>query len=105
MSTVRASGERAAEGRHDVPKVARILLAVAGHTARDLAQGTGMSESQVSERLNGKTRISTEELVKWAGFLEVQPGLFFLDPADLREYLLRFPAKGASLRSAVADAA
>ena len=75
------------QARRDVPKVVRMLLAVSGRTARELAEATGMSESKVSERLSGKTRISSDELASWAAFLEVDPGLLYRSPTYLRDAL------------------
>lgn len=77
-----------------------MLLAVSGHTAKDLAKATGLSESQVSERLHGKTRITTDELASFAGFLGVDPGLFFRDPASFREQVMGYGGLGSDdLRS------
>lgn len=98
MSTTRTTTEWAERARQDVPKVARILLAVTRHTAKDLAQATGLSESQVSERLSGKTRITADELAAFAGFLDVDPGVFFHDPESFRE-MFRNGLASADLRS------
>lgn len=70
--------------RRDIPKVARILLGVTGRTARELGEVSGLTESQMSDRLSGRTRIGAVEVAAWADFLGVDPGLFYRQPDELR---------------------
>lgn len=65
-----------------------MLLAITGHTARELAMASGLTASKMSERLTGKTEIRAREIAAWADYLGVDPGLFFVSPAELRERLL-----------------
>lgn len=97
-TTYREVGE---EARRNVPKVTRMLLAITGHTARELAQASEMSESKMSERLAGKTRISSDEIAMWAAYMEVDPNLFYLSPDQLRRAIIRPVNTGGDLRSQV----
>lgn len=80
--------ERAAEARRNIPKVIRLLLAVTGHPARHLADALGMSETSLSERLNGKTRITGEQLAVCALFFGVEEGTFYRNPDSFRRQIL-----------------
>jgi transcriptional regulator with XRE-family HTH domain len=79
--------ERAAEARRNVPEVIRILLAVTGRTSKELARALGMSSGRLSERLSGKTRISSEEVAVCALFFDVEEGLLYRDPKSFRAAL------------------
>lgn len=81
--------ERAAEARRNVPEVIRILLAVSRRPAKELAQALGMSEGRLSERLNGKTRISSEEIAVCALFFDVEEGVLYRHPDSFRAALTR----------------
>ena len=85
---------RAAEARRDIPKVIRLLLAVSGTRAKDLGEALGVSEQSMSERLTGKTRISSEEIAACALFFDVDPGVFYRDPDGFRKQIMgsRTPA-------------
>ena len=87
-----------------------MLLNILGRPAKELGAVSGLTESQMSNRLSGKSPIKVAELIAWADYLDIDPGLFFINPAELRKRLLGLPvivgqgsaneAKGASLASA-----
>lgn len=89
MSVTDTSASESPRPFRDVPKVAKLLIQITGHTARNLGEVSGLTESQMSERLNGKTPIKVSELAAWADFLGVDPGVFFANPTLVRERLLR----------------
>lgn len=83
------------EARRSVPATVRMLLRARGHREMDLARALGLSSGQMSERLSGKTRISSSELAGIARFLGVNPGLLYSTPESL------VAAMGATLRPEV----
>ncbi len=88
MTTNVAALERAAEARRNIPKVIRILLAVSDQPARSLGEALGLSEQSISERLTGKTRISSDELAACAVFFRVDEALFYRDPESIRRGIM-----------------
>lgn len=81
--------ERAAEARRNVPEMIRILLTITRRSSKELAQALGMSSGRLSERLSGKTRISSDEIAVCAMFLDVEVGLLYKDPNSFRAALKR----------------
>jgi transcriptional regulator with XRE-family HTH domain len=64
-----------------VARVVRSLLAANGLQAKDMARAIGMHEGRLSERLNGKAKITATDIARWADFFGVDPGQLFKDPA------------------------
>jgi transcriptional regulator with XRE-family HTH domain len=79
--------DRAAQARRTIPRVLR-LLRLSDKRSKELAQALGLSHASLSERLNGKTRISSDELAAAALFFDVDPGIFFRDPDSIRRRIL-----------------
>jgi len=79
---------RAAEARKNIPRVIRLLLLLSGRPAKELADALAMSSGRLSERLTGKTRISSDELAVCADFFQVDPGVFYRDPERFREQVM-----------------
>lgn len=80
--------QRAAQARRNVPKMIRLLLVLTGRPANDLAKALVMSSGRLSERLTGKTRISSEELAVCAEFFGVDAGVFYRDPETFRRQIV-----------------
>jgi transcriptional regulator with XRE-family HTH domain len=80
--------ERAAEARRTIPEVIRLLLAVSRKPARELAEALGLSEASLSERLNGKTKITGEQLAVAAMFFGVEEGALYRDPDSFRRQIV-----------------
>lgn len=56
-------------------------MARRGLTQRAVAKALGISEPAVSERFNGKTRLTVDELVSIAGILDVAVSVLVSDVA------------------------
>lgn len=80
--------------------VIRGFLALRRMTARSLAVDVGMTESKMSERLNGKTRFRADEVRQIAQALGVRPGDLYQSPEDVME---RLAASGYKSRERWAD--
>lgn len=100
--------DRAAEVRRTVPEVIRLLLAVSRRPARELADALGLSEGSLSERLSGKTKITSEQVAVCALFFDVDEGAFYRDPDSFRRQIMRgvdranLPGEGRLLSSRAA---
>src|SRR4051812_12070708 len=79
--------KRAAEVRQGLPEVIRLLLAVNRKSARSLAGALGISEQSLSDRLNARTRITSEEVAVCALFFGVEEGVLYRDPDSFRRQL------------------
>lgn len=88
MTTDIAYLDRAAEARRSIPRVLRLLLRLSDRRSKELAQALGLSDASLSDRLTGKTRISSDELAAAAMFFDVDPGVFYQDPDTIRQRVL-----------------
>lgn len=80
--------DRAAQAREQIPKVIRLMLRLTDRRARELANALGLSEASLSDRLTGKTRITSDELAAAALFFGIDAGLFYRDPDTIRSRML-----------------
>jgi transcriptional regulator with XRE-family HTH domain len=57
----------------------RELIAARGITQADVARGTGLAESMLSEILTGKRSMGRKTVARLSRFVHVDPGVFFPD--------------------------
>lgn len=67
----------------NVSRVVNVLLAALGQERQDLAEPLGVTRAQVSNRLNGKTKLTVRDLEALAKHFDLPPEVFFRDPAEL----------------------
>lgn len=80
--------DRAALAREQIPKVIRLMLRLTDRRARELAEALDLSEASLSDRLTGKTRITSDEIAVCADFFAVDAGVFYRDPDSIRRRVL-----------------
>lgn len=84
----------AAAARKSIPRVLRLMLRLSDRRSAELGEALGWSRASLSDRLTGKTRITSDELAACAAFFGVEPGVFYQDPDTIRRRIL-----GADLNS------
>lgn len=80
--------DRAAAARQSIPRVLRLMLRLSDRRSSELAAALGWSRASLSDRLTGKTRITSDELAACAAFFGVDPGVFYRDPDSIRRRIL-----------------
>jgi len=70
----------------DVPayRMLAYMMELKEVTQSQVAVGSGISASTISELLSGKREMNRNQIVKLAGYFKVDPGLFLPDSADTR---------------------
>lgn len=112
MATHQAALEAMERARRHVPEVIRTFMRVRSVSQEQLGFALGLTQRQVSRRLNVAGAISQEELAGLAAIFGVPPETFYKPLADALADLFKAPApmivegatpqneaKGASLRS------
>lgn len=69
--------------RRNIPRAVKLLMEWRGVKREQVLAVTGMSKPTLSERLSGKSPFKDYELIALAELLDVDPGVFFRDPAVL----------------------
>jgi transcriptional regulator with XRE-family HTH domain len=64
------------------------MLRLSDRRSAELAQAMGWSRASLSDRLTGKTRITSDELAACGAFFGVDPGVFYRDPDSIRRRIL-----------------
>lgn len=87
-------GQRA---QRNIAGVTKVLLAARKRHAKELAGHLGMSEGSLSDRIAGRTRFTADEVADIADFLDVSPGLLYMDPADVISHNVHCPPSQGAL--------